>query len=151
MVSDQQGVKVLPAWVWAAVGVLLMLLESLHGAFILSILGAAALVVAALSWLVPISGIQLVAWAALSLVGLWLVRPVLTRRWGKGRGAPTNVAALVGQRGVVVAPFDPRRVGRVRVGGETWRAHLVEGCPVPPEGAELAVVGSQGATLEVLF
>lgn len=137
-------------WEWAGLGVILMLLEVLHGAFILSVLGASALVTAAVDVLFPSLALTLITFAILAALGLWLLRPRLLRRvrGRAGAAAETNVAALVGSTARVQVPFDDEGMGRVRVGTEEWRARLRTGEPWTP-GTPLTVVGSSGATLEV--
>ncbi len=139
-----------PAWVWAGMGVILLLLESLHGAFILSILGAAALVTAGIDVLAPSLPLTLIAFAILGALGLWLLRPVVLRTLRRGPApADSNVNALMGAACRVLVPFDAEGMGRVRVGGEAWRAHLRDtGADWTPE-TPLRVVGCEGTTLEV--
>ena len=140
----------MPAWVWAGLGVVLLLLESLHGAFILSILGAAALVTAGVEVLFPSIPLTITAFVILSALGLWLLRPVVMRRLRRpGPEQDSNVAALIGAACRVEVPFDQEGIGRVRVGGEAWRAHLrhVEAAWTPE--TPLRVVGCAGTTLEV--
>ena len=137
-------------WEWAGLGVILMLLEVFHGAFVLSVLGASALVTAAVDVLFPSLALTLVTFGLLAVLGLWLLRPQLLRRV-RGRAGDadeTNVAALVGSTAHVQVPFDDEGLGRVRVGAEEWRARLRTGALWTP-GTPLTVVGSSGATLEV--
>jgi len=134
-------------------GLLLILLEAAHGAFVLSMVGLAALVTAA----VAAAGLRSLAvtvpvFLVVSLGLLLLLRPLAVRRlrsWPAS--AATNVQALVGQTGRVVVPFDDRGVGYVLVGGERWRAHVAEGWDTArlSVGSTCTVLAVQGATLEV--
>lgn len=131
-------------------GVVLLLLESLHGAFILSMIGAAALLTAALALLTTNALLLVGAFVLLSAAALWLLRPVVVRRLSRRDQAPdSNVAALIGADCRVEVAFDAEGVGRVRVGGETWRARLRSGADAPAAGAHLRIVGCTGTTLEV--
>lgn len=144
------GVSSVPAWVWAGAGVILLLLESLHGAFILSILGAAALVTAGIDVLMPSLPLTLIAFAILGALGLWLLRPAVLQTLHRGPApAESNVNALLGATCRVLVPFDAEGIGRVRVGGEAWRAHLRNGGAVWTPNTPLRVVGCEGTTLEV--
>ena len=142
----------MPPWAWAALGLALLLLESLNGTFILAVLGGASLLVAGIALLVPGPLVTVPCFALGGMLGLLFLRPLLLRRL---RGAPdegrSNVAALAGQSARLVAPFDTRGYARVEVGGEQWRAHLAEGWPNGgwAIGATFTVLGVQGVTLEV--
>ena len=147
-----QGVSAVAPWLWLALGVLLLALESVSGTFVLAVLGGAAVCTAALA--VPARSLTVTGpgFALLSLLGLLFLRPLLLARLRDvAASEPTNVAALTGRTARLVRPFDPRGYGRVAVGGEEWRAHLAEGWTRAAwgEGASFTVLGAEGVTLEV--
>lgn len=103
----------------------------------MALLIAILLAVFLLPW--PWSGVAVVAaavWEALTAwAGVWYSR----------RGRPkVGAESLVGARAEVVEACLP--TGRVRVGGELWRARCDEGVPA---GAQVRVLAVEGLTLVV--
>jgi membrane protein implicated in regulation of membrane protease activity len=81
---------------------------------------------------------------------------LIGRRWVRKKlhlGTPevkSNADAVLGERGMVIAPIAAHQAGRVRVGAEEWRAVLAPGAAGPFEaGAEITVAGVDGVTLQV--
>lgn len=90
-----------------------------------------------------VAGVLGAAWI---LVGRRAVRRHVT----PASAHASNADAVVGRRGLVVAPIAPHRPGRVRVGDEEWRAMAAEGAAGSfVEGAEITVSGVDGVTLLV--
>lgn len=143
----------LPAWLWAAIGVVLIMMESVHGAFIVSVLGTAALLTALVALLITHSlSVTLPIFVVLSIAGLVVVRPWAVRHVHRWPGAQaTNVQSFVGQTVRLVRAFGPDGIGYVLVGAENWRARLADGWEQReyPVGSELTVLGVEGATLQV--
>ena len=142
------------AWAWVILGCVLLVMETMHGAFILSMLGLAALGTAVVALLTGGSlMIGIPAFVALGVASLLLLRPLAIRRFHRWPDdAPSGVSALVGQPARVVRPFSSEdRVGYILVGNEQWRARLAEGwaCDQMPEGSACRVLGIEGTTLEV--
>ncbi|WP_159498797.1 NfeD family protein [Microbacterium sp. 18062] len=90
--------------------------------------------------------------AVLSGLLLFTIRPLLLRLLHRrDKPVATNVDALYGMGGRVVAPFVQGQ-GSVRIdNGETWTARLAEGAEDASiaVGARVAVVAVHGATIEV--
>lgn len=142
------------AWAWIVVGFVLLAMEAMHGAFILSMIGLAALATAVVAALTGGSLVfALPAFVVFSLATLFLLRPFAVRRLHRWPGnANTNVSALMGQSARVVQPFAGEdRVGYILIGGEKWRAKLAEGWEIDqlPTGSNCTVLRIDGATLEV--
>jgi membrane protein implicated in regulation of membrane protease activity len=93
-------------------------------------------------------GYQVVVAGILSILLLFTVRPPLLRALKRGGDhARSNVDALMGLPGVVVADFNGK-AGTVKLAnGETWTAKL-GGSPVGPlaEGDHVVVTAIEGAT-----
>ena len=88
--------------------------------------------------------------AAVFAIVYWL----FLRRHVKSRvtagGKVSNVDAVVGRSGIVIAVVAAHGAGQVRVGDEVWRAVLVEGVDGPLEPGRTVVVQSvEGVTLRV--
>jgi len=97
--------------------------------------------------------LQIVVAAALSVLLILLIRPVLLRVTRRGGDpTPSNLAALSGMAGRVVVPLS-RDGGQVKLAnGETWTARLdPTGAPAElPVGATVAVTAISGSTAVVL-
>ena len=91
---------------------------------------------------------QIVVASVLSLLLLFAVRPPLLRALRRG-GDPTlsNVDALIGLSGTVMADFAGAS-GHVKLAnGETWTARLAEAPDIPLQtGDRVTVVAIEGAT-----
>lgn len=135
-------------WHWLALGFGLLVIEMfLPTGFVLIWIGASALIVGALAWLVPGLGWQVeivlfaigslasfFAWKRLRPVNLASDQPTLNRRGHSyvGRTFTLNVPIVNG-------------VGTLHVDDSQWR---VAG-PDTPAGTQVRVVSAEGATLRV--
>ena len=89
---------------------------------------------------------QAAAFAAAAGVSMAVVLPTVRRhRRAAHPAARTGVAALVGQRALVIEPVDDHR-GRVRINGEIWSARAFTPGQVIPAGAVADVFEIDGAT-----
>ncbi|MGH3813633.1 MAG: NfeD family protein [Pseudonocardiaceae bacterium] len=135
------------AVVWLVAGVLLVVAEVLSGDFVLIMLGAGALVAAAVAALGAAAWLEVAAFAGASLALITLARPVLKRRLNTAR-VPTNVEALVGDKAVVVSRVDANG-GKVKLRGELWSARAFYETEVLEPGQEVTVIKISGATAVV--
>ena len=137
---------------WLIAGVVLLVAELLHNAFVVCWFGVAALLVGVASSLGLTSlASQLLLFAAASAL-LVVASQVLLKPWLRGRaGAPrTNVEALLGAlgeapQGLGLLPGE----GRVHLAGLDWSARAANDRPIP-RGARVRVVAVEGVTLVVL-
>ena len=85
-----------------------------------------------------------------SLLAFVTVRPFVMRHfYNRSQTVPTNVSAMAGKEGVVIAAFDPvTHEGRVKVGGEDWRGVSPDGLALA-EGARVRVTRVEGTRLFV--
>jgi membrane protein implicated in regulation of membrane protease activity len=89
-------------------------------------------------------------WLFILVVCLWVVKevvifPFVWKSYDTSR--PGVSGAIEGARGVVVEPLTPK--GRVRVGGENWKAERVSGTGILDKGAHVRVLRRVGLTLFV--
>lgn len=94
--------------------------------------------------------LQVVIAAAVAVLLIFLLRPPLLRRLRRGEDpTPSNVAALIGMPGHVLATLT-RLGGMVKLdNGETWTARSVDDTqPIPP-GTHVRVQRIDGATAYV--
>ncbi|TQK19480.1 membrane protein implicated in regulation of membrane protease activity [Microbacterium sp. SLBN-154] len=94
--------------------------------------------------------LQIAAAAAISALLLFTIRPLLLKILHRGEPARTNVDALYGMGGRVVASFVDGEGGSVRLdNGETWTARLAAGAVGAGVGMRVTVDRVLGATVEV--
>jgi len=136
------------ALLWLIIGVILVLAEMLSGAFVLVMLGGAALV-AALVASIGVGGLLSgVVFAAVAAGGITLARPALVRHMHLGEHVKTNVDALVGGKAVVVATVDAQS-GQVKINGEVWSARSYDETEVLEPGRSVTIMNISGATAVV--
>ena len=113
-------------WHWLVLGFLLLIIEMFVPTFASLWFGAAAIIVAALSWLIPISlSIQIIIWLVLSAIFLlaWFkyIKPLSVDRTKAGLGG----GVIVGETGMIIVQPQSDRAGVVRfsvpiVGAAEW-------------------------------
>jgi membrane protein implicated in regulation of membrane protease activity len=136
------------ALLWLIIGVILVLAEMLSGAFVLVMLGGAALV-AALVASIGVGGLLSgIVFAAVAAGGITLARPALVRHMHLGEHVKTNVDALVGGKAVVVATVDAQS-GQVKINGEVWSARSYDETEVLEPGRSVTIMTISGATAVV--
>ena len=141
------------AWhLWIIGGILLIVLEMFTASFFLASFGVAAMLTAIAAAFGASTELQLTVLAATSVVTIFGVRPLFRRGiYRMSDRRPTGPAALIGKIGHVteriVGLADP---GRVRLGGEEWRAIAPHpGLSIEP-GSAVEVTAVDSATLTVV-
>jgi hypothetical protein len=136
------------AWVWLAIGLVLIGLETIVSGIFLFWLGLAALATALVVFVLPLAfAPQLGVFGLLSLATVFIGHRLQGRQKDEITDAPhlnERGKALVGQ----VFPLESDIVdgtGQVRIGDTVWR---VAG-PELPAGARVRITGLEGATLTV--
>ncbi len=131
--------------VWLIAAVVLGVAELVTGTLALVLVAAGALAAALSSALGADVVIQLIAFVAVSVAGLALIRPIALRRLRRRPVLRTGTAALVGQTGYVLADVSPHG-GRVKIGGEEWSARPYDEVTVIPAGSTVDILQIKGAT-----
>lgn len=113
-------------WHWLVLGFLLLIIEMFVPTFASLWFGAAAIIVAALSWLLPISvSVQIIVWLILSTIFLlaWFkfIKPLSVNRTAAGLGG----SVIIGETGMIIVQPQLDRAGMVRfsvpiVGAAEW-------------------------------
>jgi membrane protein implicated in regulation of membrane protease activity len=132
------------AVVWLIIGIVLVVAEVLSGAFVLVMLGAAALIAALLAALGLGLPISLVAFAVVAGGGITLARPALVRKMHTEH-VKTNVDALVDKRAIVVTTVDAHG-GQVKIEGALWSARAYDETEVLEIGRSVTIMSISGAT-----
>jgi membrane protein implicated in regulation of membrane protease activity len=134
------------AWVvWLLIAALLGIAELLTLTLALGLLAVAALAAGLTGAAgLPFAG-QVAVFAAGSIAGLALVRPVAHRHIRQPPPLRTGAAALVGREAFTLTEVS-RAGGRARIGGEEWSARPYDPDLVIPAGAAADVLAIEGAT-----
>src|SRR5829696_7594954 len=136
------------SWVfWIVVGIAFAVGEVLTTSFFLAPFAVGALFAALLAAL----GIGLVgAWSlfiVVSLLMLWVVRPIARSHLKTPAQIRTGTAALVGRRAVVLERIaNHEAVGCVRIDGEVWTARAYDDDLIIEAGTTVDIVEIRGAT-----
>ena len=135
-------------YLWLGVMLLALFVEGATAAitslwFVVGALGAMlAAFLGAEIWL------QVVVFAAVSVVCLLLLRPIL-KKYIEPKKVRTNVDALIGSQGVVLEKIDNiAGTGRVKLGGMEWTARSVTG-EIIEEGTVIQVEKIEGVKVFV--
>jgi membrane protein implicated in regulation of membrane protease activity len=133
--------------IWVVVAAVLGVAEILTLTASLGLLAVAALAAAGAAALGLGPFAQFAVFAAVSVAGLVVVRPLVKRQL-RPRYGPQHrfgVAALVGRQARVVQEVTGH-AGRVRIGGEEWSARAYDETLVIPAGTTVDVIEIEGAT-----
>jgi membrane protein implicated in regulation of membrane protease activity len=137
---------------WVIVFVVLLLFELHHLAFYALFFAVGAFAAGIVALFAPDAfGLQAIVAFAVSIAGVILVRPFVSKVFHRQRGG--HVArgvhgGLVGQEAVTLDEVgDMHQVGHVRLAGERWLA-ITDG-PRIEAGRSVFVTAVQGTTLEV--
>lgn len=116
----------LEPWHWLVLGFVLLIIEMFVPTFASLWFGGAAIIVAALAWLLPISvSMQIIIWLVLSAIFLlaWFkfIKPLSVDRTKAGLGG----SVIIGETGMIIVAPQLERAGVVRfsvpiVGGAEW-------------------------------
>jgi membrane protein implicated in regulation of membrane protease activity len=136
------------AVVWLVAGFLLIAAEVLSSDFVLIMLGVGALVAAGFAALGAGLLLEVVGFAVTSVALITVARPVIKRRLHTVH-VPTNVEALIGDKGIVVSTVDAHG-GKIKLRGELWSARTFDETEVLPPGHAVTVMTIAGATAVVL-
>ena len=108
-----------------------------------------ALVSAILAGLNAPLWLQIVAFFVVSLILLYLTRPVAVKYFNKDR-VKTNVESLIGRQAIVISEIDNLQgIGQVTVGGQEWSARSVKEDVQLPVGSVVVVRSVSGVKLIV--
>ena len=87
---------------------------------------------------------QAVAFAAVTVVAMYLTKPILTKYLTKK--TPTNMDMYIGKQALVLSDITAESMGRVKVGGLTWQAKSTQRIN---KGQMCRIIKIEGASLVV--
>lgn len=131
------------AWLIAAVA--LGVAEALSLTLVFGIFSIAALLAAVVAGAGAPWVFQLVAFAAASLVGLLVIRPIARRHASQPPLSRDGTDALIGRTATVLEEISAEH-GLVQLSGEHWTARPLDDQLVIPPGTAVDVMEIQGAT-----
>ncbi|MDD7317628.1 MAG: NfeD family protein [Prevotellaceae bacterium] len=134
---------------WAIVAFILLILELTSGDFFILCFAIAAGATSLLS----LTGLpfmwQLLVFAALSVLCLFFVRPVMLKYFHRNDpGRKSNADALIGQEGRVSETIDADGHGRVAIDGDDWKAVSADSGEIT-KGTKVRVVGRDSIIITV--
>ncbi|WP_227428845.1 NfeD family protein [Psychrobacter sp. I-STPA6b] len=113
-------------WHWLVLGMILIIAEMFLPTFASLWFGIAAIIVALLAWLLPLSILwQVIIWLSLSVIMAlaWFkyIKPLSVDRTKAGLGG----SVIIGETGMIVVKPQPEKLGKVRfsvpiVGADEW-------------------------------
>lgn len=132
-----------PTLIWLGAGAVLCLTELFFpSAFVAFMMGLAALVVAAISLVVPSLGLQVALWLIFSTISIFLLR-----RFAPSKRLAKRMDAVEGK---TITEILPGQTGRVMYEGNSWRAKCDDQHISIPPHEKVYVVRMEGTTLVVL-
>lgn len=144
----------MPLWVfWLGVGIAAAIGEVMSAGLFLASVAVAALITAIVAFFLPASiflAVQVVVFAALSLLGIAVLRPVVMNALGwhptDQITGPTYHSHLSGKRAVVTRAVDANG-GQIRIGeGEFWSARAFDPDDSMAAGQTVEIVLVEGLT-----
>jgi inner membrane protein len=135
-------------WHWICLGLLLMLAEATAaGGFYLLFVGIAALLVGAITLVVPTVWVQITLFAVLSAGLIATLRKPLVERVRKTT-RQADTPEFIGETARAVEPISAGKEGRVELRGSTWQARN-SGSADLAQGAACTIVAREGIKMVV--
>ncbi|KRE41404.1 NfeD family protein [Knoellia sp. Soil729] len=134
-------------WVaWLGVALILAAIEAATVDFVFVMLAGGALAGGLAAGLGGNAAVQVVVAIAVAALLLFVVRPLVKRKFTEGELDNTiGVASLVGREARVLQTVTDTD-GRIKLAGETWSARVAEGAETLRPGDDARVIAIHGAT-----
>lgn len=133
-------------WIaWLVLAVVLGVLEATTLTLVFGILSGAALLAAIVGGVGAPAVLQLLTFAAASMAGLLIVRPIARRHASQPPLSRDGTDALVGRTATVLEEVTAEH-GLIQLSGEHWSARPLDETLVIPTGAAVDVMEIDGAT-----
>ena len=150
MRRDSANVGHMENWhLWTIAGILLFIVEMVSFTGFAACFGVAALLTSIVAYLDKGLTTELAAFAITSTACMAAVRPIFRSIYRHSDDRPILTDSIPGQHGVVIDEIEPAGMGRVKLGGEEWRAQTPDGSGIAA-GAHVTITAIQGATLTVI-
>lgn len=134
---------------WTVVAAVCLILELTSGDFYLTCFAVGAIACIAADALCLPFWAQVLVFAIVSVVSMFVLRPWLVRRLGAHADhRVSNADALLGRIGRVSETIAPGGYGRVQIDGDDWKAET-PGDITLAEGSRVRVIGRESIILSV--
>jgi membrane protein implicated in regulation of membrane protease activity len=130
----------------AAVLIIFEILISSSSVFFFTCLAAGSVFAAMAAYFNVSSWIEFVIFIVVSILSLYLIRPIFKKMMSKSETINSNIDALIGATAIVTEKITPLKAGLVKVSGEIWRA---ESDIELETGATVKIKNIVGTTLTV--
>jgi len=136
--------------IWVVIGIILFIIEIFVPAFLMGSLGIGAFAAAIAAGFGASPTLQFAVFAITMVVVFFLLRPFFNKTLARfDNPAKTGVHALIGREAVVIEAIDNlTNSGRVKIGGENWKALSSSGQKIDA-GAHVNVQRIEGVTVYV--
>jgi len=109
--------------IWMYVAILFFIIELFTPGFIVACLGLGSIAGALSAYLGFDIDYQLISFAVVTTISLFIIRPLLYKKNKSGDLIKTNTDALIGRKAKVVEQIDNKHnKGRVSIDGDQWKA-----------------------------
>ncbi|GJG35701.1 NfeD family protein [Prevotella lacticifex] len=127
---------------WLIVSIVCLILELTNGDFFIFCFAVGGLGGMITSWIIDSTMWQVIIFAAVSVLSLFFVRPVMLKYFHKkDHDRKSNYEALIGRVGTVTDAIPADGYGYVKIDGDSWKAHTDNG--------QQAAVGEKVEVLEM--
>ncbi|OEG71187.1 hypothetical protein ATZ36_16135 [Candidatus Endomicrobiellum trichonymphae] len=111
-------------WItWLIIATVLIIFEILTSSvFFFTCLSAGSVFAAAVAYFNISSWIEFAIFIVVSILSLYLIRPIFKKMMSKSETVNSNIDALIGATAIVAEKITPLKTGLVKVSGEIWRA-----------------------------
>lgn len=135
---------------WIVAGILLFILEMFVPGFVIASLGFGAITAGFAATFQISFKLQLLFFCLGTLVSFFTFRPIFLRFEKKHGGLKTGVDALVGRTALVIQEIDSTKgTGRVKIGGEEWKAVTPDSHKTVSAGEFVSVLSVEGVKVVV--
>jgi len=136
--------------IWLIVAIVLLILELVSAGFYVICFSIGAFAAALVSAFVSNVYVQLTVFAAVSLLFVFLVRPIVVRHLDlKGKDErKSNADDLIGKTGTVSQSIPANGYGRVAIDGDDWKCQAADGNPIE-QGSRVKVTHRESIILTV--
>jgi membrane protein implicated in regulation of membrane protease activity len=116
------------AWsFWLILAIVFFITEIISaGMFFFACLGIGALLTALVVLITLPFWMQWVVFSVISLLSIYLIRPVAMRLFKPKEIVKSNVDSLIGKKALVIEAIGPMKPGMIKIDGELWRARAEE-------------------------
>lgn len=135
---------------WIVAGSICLTLELSSGDFFITCFAVGALAAAASDAFGAAFWLQVIVFAAVSVMSIFFIRPALVARLqAKADHRVSNADALIGRIGRVTEQIEQGGFGRVQIDGDDWKAESKSNKAIA-KGLKVKVVGRESIILDVI-